>query len=164
MASTTPQSASQHARRPSSQTRKPSSRPTTPLRSLSRGSLRGSLSLPQGASSSALTPIDAFEPAFAELSDSMADLEANMMYLGLMHESLARFSESFASFLYGMNMNAFCVDFPEVSVDTRIFRAPCSSYMTRCRKSGHHQEQDCIFSYYPSNAIQLISPPLVHKH
>lgn len=44
----------------------------------------------------------------------MADLEANLMHLQLMHESLARFSESFASFLYGLNMNAFCVDFPEV--------------------------------------------------
>jgi DASH complex subunit DAM1 len=44
----------------------------------------------------------------------MADLEVNFMHLQLMHESLARFSESFASFLYGLNMNAFCVDFPEV--------------------------------------------------
>ena len=38
------------------------------------------------------------------------------MHFQLMHESLARFSESFASFLYGLNMNAFCVDFPEVRV------------------------------------------------
>lgn len=37
-----------------------------------------------------------------------------MMHFQLMHESLARFSEDFASFLYGLNMNAFCVDFPEV--------------------------------------------------
>ena len=44
----------------------------------------------------------------------MADLEANFMHLQIMHESLARFSENFASFLYGLNMNAFCVDFPEV--------------------------------------------------
>ena len=36
-----------------------------------------------------------------------------MMHFQLMHESLARFSEDFASFLYGLNMNAFCVDFPE---------------------------------------------------
>lgn len=45
----------------------------------------------------------------------MADLEANLMHLQLMHESLSRFGESFASFLYGLNMNAFVVDFPEVS-------------------------------------------------
>ena len=46
----------------------------------------------------------------------MADLEANFMHLQLMHESLSRFGESFASFLYGLNMRAFCVDFPEVSI------------------------------------------------
>ena len=49
----------------------------------------------------------------------MADLEQNFMQLQLMHESLARFSESFAAFLYGMNMNAFCVDFPEVCRTTK---------------------------------------------
>lgn len=38
------------------------------------------------------------------------------MHLQLLHESLSRFSESFASFLYGLNMNAFCVDFPEVQL------------------------------------------------
>ena len=51
----------------------------------------------------------------------MADLEANFMHLQLMHESVARFSESFASFLYGMNMNAFCVDFPEVRITLAIY-------------------------------------------
>jgi hypothetical protein len=44
----------------------------------------------------------------------MADLEANFMHLQLMQESLARFSDCFASFLYGLNVNAWCVDFPEV--------------------------------------------------
>lgn len=67
-----------------------------------------------GASGSSQFPLEALEPAFAELSDSMTDLEANFEHLQLMHESLSRFSESFASFLYGLNMNAFCVDFPEV--------------------------------------------------
>ncbi len=50
----------------------------------------------------------------------MADLEANFMHLQLMHESLARFSESFASFLYGLNMNAFCVDYPEASNERQL--------------------------------------------
>jgi DASH complex subunit DAM1 len=52
----------------------------------------------------------------------MADLEANFMHLQLMHESLARFSENFASFLYGLNMNAFCVDFPEVELAVTTMR------------------------------------------
>lgn len=90
------------------------SRPTTPLRASSRSSFRGS----QNNGTDDL-PLDTFEPAFAELSDSMADLEANFMHLQLMHESLARFSENFGAFLYGLNMNAFCVDFSEVSYRRR---------------------------------------------
>jgi DASH complex subunit DAM1 len=95
-----------------SNSRTRTSRPTTPLRPSSRSSFRESARA--SADGEASFPLNTFEPAFAELSDAMADLEANMMHFQLMHESLARFSESFASFLYGLNMNAFCVDFPEV--------------------------------------------------
>ena len=91
------------------------SRPSTPLRSSSRTSLRDSRTFTPETGSST-SPLESLEPAFAELADSMADLEANFMHLQLMHESLSRFNESFASFLYGMNMNAFCVDFPEVCI------------------------------------------------
>lgn len=106
-----------HSRkRSNSQSR--TSRPTTPLRPSSRSSFRESA---RGAHGEASFPLNAFEPAFAELSDAMVDLEANMMHFQLMHESLARFSESFASFLYGLNMNAFCVDFPEVGPLLPIF-------------------------------------------
>lgn len=120
MASTTPTPGASHRR---SASREPPSRPTTPLRPTSRSSFHGSASGGHGhynysttstaAAVSTATPLESLEPAFAELSDSMADLEANFMHLQLMHESLARFSESFAAFLYGLNMNAFCVDFPE---------------------------------------------------
>ncbi|KFA66725.1 hypothetical protein S40285_08506 [Stachybotrys chlorohalonatus IBT 40285] len=94
-----------------SHSRSRTSRPTTPLRPSSRSSFRDSAR--SAGDGDAPFPLNAFEPAFAELSDAMADLEANMMHFQLMQESLARFSESFASFLYGLNMNAFCVDFPE---------------------------------------------------
>jgi len=101
--------------RSTSRTRLPQhvSRPTTPLRPSSRSSLRNSQTLGSSTFNSS-TPLDALEPQFAELSDAMADLEANFMHLQLMHESLGRFGESFASFMYGLNMRAFCVDFPEV--------------------------------------------------
>jgi hypothetical protein len=91
----------------------PRSRPTTPLRPSSRSSLRDSVQRGRGAASSG-NALEGLQDGFAELSDAMADLEQNFVQLQLMHESLARFSESFAGFLYGMNMNAFCVDFPEV--------------------------------------------------
>jgi DASH complex subunit DAM1 len=60
------------------------------------------------------SPLDLLEPQFAELSDGMADLEANMLHLQIMTESLSRFEDSFASFLYGLGMNAFCVDWMEM--------------------------------------------------
>ncbi|OQE79857.1 hypothetical protein PENNAL_c0049G06171 [Penicillium nalgiovense] len=104
---------------PQSSTRpRPSSRPTTPLRPSSRSSLREAHGYGNSIGNSEYTQpaINALEPQFAELADSMADLEANFMHLQLMHESLTRFSESFASFLYGLNMNAFCVDFPEAPI------------------------------------------------
>ncbi|OAL54909.1 hypothetical protein IQ07DRAFT_531446, partial [Pyrenochaeta sp. DS3sAY3a] len=90
------------------------SRPTTPLRPASRSSLRDSVQRGRDASSSGGNALEGLQDGFAELSDAMADLEQNFVALQLMHESLARFSESFAGFLYGMNMNAFCVDFPEL--------------------------------------------------
>ena len=49
----------------------------------------------------------------------MADLEANFMHLQLLNESLGRFNENFGAFLYGLNMSAFCVDFPEVRFHPR---------------------------------------------
>ncbi|EXJ60147.1 DASH complex subunit DAM1 [Cladophialophora yegresii CBS 114405] len=99
--------------------RSPTSRPTTPLRASSRSSFRASTTFP---SDTIPTGLDHLEPQFAELSDSMADLEANLMHLQLMHESLSRFGESFASFLYGLNMNAFVVDFPEAPITESIKR------------------------------------------
>lgn len=118
--STTPQAGSS-TKRSTSGTRGPISRPTTPLRPSSRSSLRESGKKSVGSASA--VPLEVFEPEFAELSDSMADLEANFMHLQLMHESLARFSENFASFLYGLNMNAFCVDFPEAPIPDSFRRA-----------------------------------------
>ena len=58
--------------------------------------------------------MDRLESQFIDLGDAMTDLEANLMHLQLIHESLSRFGESFAAFLYGLNMRAFCIDFPEV--------------------------------------------------
>ena len=129
------------AKRSASRSRIPS-RPTTPLRSASRTSLRESQGPGDSGSGHSRFPLDVLEPAFAELADSMADLEANFMHLQLMHESLARFSEDFASFLYGLNMNAFCVDFPEVRYTGILYKrrgaVSCGkgmvSSLTVCRK------------------------------
>lgn len=99
-------------------TQPPPSRPTTPLRPSSRSSVRSACFGQHGATLDAegitQPAIVALQSQFSELADSISDLEANFMHLQLMHESLSRFNENFASFLYGLNMNAFSVDFPEV--------------------------------------------------
>ncbi|RDA86227.1 hypothetical protein CP532_5092 [Ophiocordyceps camponoti-leonardi (nom. inval.)] len=75
------------SKRPNSRTR-----PNTPLRASSRSSFHESIRGVDETDGS--LPLNVFEPAFAELSDAMADLEANMMHFQLMHESLARFSDA----------------------------------------------------------------------
>ncbi|OQE43358.1 hypothetical protein PENCOP_c003G08262 [Penicillium coprophilum] len=114
---------------------RPSSRPTTPLRPSSRSSIREAHGYGNSIGNAGYTQpaFNALEPQFAELADSMADLEANFMHLQLMHESLTRFSESFASFLYGLNMNAFCVDFPE---------APISDSFKKAKQDEEEKEAD----------------------
>jgi DASH complex subunit DAM1 len=51
----------------------------------------------------------------------MVTLEANFHDLREMHDSISRFNENFASFLYGLNLNAYCVDFPEAPVGPESF-------------------------------------------
>lgn len=69
-----------------------------------------------------------------------------MMHFQLMHESLSRFSESFASFLYGLNMNAFCVDFPEAPIPESFRRA----------KEREEQEQGTYTREWSQGAGTLI--------
>ena len=96
---------------PSSSQRKVS-RPTTPLRRIERGSL-SALSQSRSGAEDAF-PLDSLDVAFAELSDAFSDFSANMQQIVELGQDISRFNESFASFLYGLNVNAFCVDFPEV--------------------------------------------------
>ncbi|KAK0941603.1 DASH complex subunit dam1 [Friedmanniomyces endolithicus] len=133
MATTTTPATAPHNHNRTRSTAQPPSRPTTPLRPPSRTSLRASQTTPHlpthpststttSSSANPDTALARLEPAFAELSDSMADLEANFMHLQLLNESLGRFSENFAAFLYGMNMSAFCVDFPEAPIPQSFAR------------------------------------------
>ncbi|KAK6838258.1 hypothetical protein RU639_000602 [Aspergillus parasiticus] len=150
---------------------RPSSRPTTPLRPSSRSSLREAHGYGGSISNAGYNQpaINALEPQFAELADSMADLEANFMHLQLMHESLTRFSESFASFLYGLNMNAFCVDFPEAPIPESFKRAKQAEAQkeaeveqTRAANEGEttFMTTDTTFVENPSSTI---SPKPVRK-
>lgn len=99
---------------------KPRSRPTTPLRRIEKGSLSH---LSSSRSRQDPFPLDSLAPAFAEMADALADVQQNFEHIQFIHSNLVRFSESFASFLYGLNMNAFCVDFPEAPIHESFKRA-----------------------------------------
>jgi DASH complex subunit DAM1 len=101
------------------------SRPTTPgsqARSSRRHSRRSSGVPLLSQSPKVHYPIDgdvlpletsANSERFERLSDCLEELEGYMTKLQQMHESMSDgFNEAFSSFLYGLSMTMWCVDFP----------------------------------------------------
>lgn len=83
----------------------------TPLRRLSQGSLfRLSRS---GVYPDAPHGLGFLEPALGELLDEMEALQVNVAGLKNLSDALETFNESFASWLYVMNMNALTTDWPQ---------------------------------------------------
>ena len=90
----------------------PPNPPQTPLRRLSQGSLfRLSRS---GAYPDAPHGLGFLEPALAELIDEAETLQTNVEGLRGLDRSLSIFNESFASYLYVMNMHALTTDWAQV--------------------------------------------------
>ena len=128
------------------------SRPTphrTPLRRLSQGSLFAlsrSQSYPDAPHG-----LGFLEPALSELVDETEALQANVDGLGKLGESLRVFNESFASWLYVMNMNALTTDWPQVCTyyDSCFQSIKFASRLLQTRRLYYHgEEQVCqTFSY-----------------
>ena len=90
----------------------------TPLRRVSQGSLlRLSRS---GAYPNAPHGLGFLEPALSEFLDETEALQTNVEGLKNLSNSLATFNESFASWLYIMNMNALTTDWPQVREEFNI--------------------------------------------
>ncbi|KAI0768175.1 hypothetical protein BD413DRAFT_563906 [Trametes elegans] len=95
--------------------------PQTPLRRLSQGSLfRLSRST---AYPDAPHGLGFLEPALAELVDEAEALQTNVEGLRGLSESLETFNESFASWLYVMNMNALTTDWPQAPTQASFMLA-----------------------------------------
>ncbi|KAL6239111.1 hypothetical protein BDW75DRAFT_199645 [Aspergillus navahoensis] len=137
------------------------SRPTTPLRPGSRSSVREAHGYDRKINRVPYTQpaINALEPQFADLADRMADLEANFDKLQLMHESLTRFSESFASFLYGLNMNAFCVDFPEAPIAESFRRAKQAEAQKEAEDEELAKSNEGDMTFMTSDTTFIEHPP-----
>ncbi|THH17692.1 hypothetical protein EW146_g3155 [Bondarzewia mesenterica] len=93
----------------------------TPLRRVSQGSLFA-LSR-SGNNSDAPHGLGFLEPALSELADETDALYANVAGLRALGDSLQTFNESFASWLYVMNMNALTVDWPQAPTDASYMLA-----------------------------------------
>jgi DASH complex subunit DAM1 len=86
--------------------------PRTPLRRTSQGSLFAQSRL--GTSTEAPHDLSFLEFAMGELIDETDALVTNAEGMKALSDSLATFNESFASFLYVMNMNALTIDWLQV--------------------------------------------------
>lgn len=84
----------------------------TPLRRVSQGSLFA-LSR-SGAYPDAPHGLGFLGPAMSEFVDETEALQTNMEGMKNLSEALGTFNESFASWLYVMNMNALTTDWPQV--------------------------------------------------
>lgn len=85
----------------------------TPLRRVSQGSL---FALSRSAAyPDAPHGLGFLEPAMSEFVDETEALQGNIEGMKNLSDSLATFNESFASWLYTMNMNALTIDWPQVS-------------------------------------------------
>ncbi len=57
----------------------------------------------------------------AELADETEALQVNVENLHALSRSLESFNESFASYLYVMQMNALVVDWPQVCIFPNVY-------------------------------------------
>lgn len=87
----------------------------TPLRRISHGSLSNLARSQSQHPSNDPTRLNFLIPAFADMADEMAGIHANLEHLNRLSYVLETFNESFASYLYALRMNAFCVEWEQVS-------------------------------------------------
>ncbi|KAG9126752.1 hypothetical protein FRC07_002087 [Ceratobasidium sp. 392] len=92
----------------------------TPLRRVSHGSL-SALARSTGTDNGP-TGLDFLEPAFTEFADEAATMHRNMERMGDLYDTLETFNESFCSFIYALNMNAYTVEWPQAPRPDISFR------------------------------------------
>lgn len=154
----------------------PRSRPTTPVRRVSRGSIsshhRASLSGGTAAGNSVgagagqgTTPLSFLTQAMGDLAYETATLQSNLEAIDEIQGALHTFDESFSMFLYGLKMNAFCVEWPEAPGEENFDRAEmrkgergrsiCSTYS----KADQQMPSSCDSTnarLYPARPTRLV--------
>ncbi|KIS70138.1 uncharacterized protein UMAG_05210 [Mycosarcoma maydis] len=107
-----------------SRTRAPAvATPTTPLRRISRGSLNALSHSASKQLSGGATPLSFLQGAMSDLAEEVGVLQLNLENVEAVHESLHSFNENFAMYIYGLKMNAYCVEWPEAPLHDNFERA-----------------------------------------
>ncbi|KAJ7879728.1 hypothetical protein B0H14DRAFT_2708516 [Mycena olivaceomarginata] len=92
--------------------------PRTPLRRASQSSL-----FTASVSTNHPSDLGVLDAAVSELADEAEALRVHVEGMKELSESLATFNESFASWLYVMDMNALTIDWPEAPTDASFVLA-----------------------------------------
>ncbi|KDN48535.1 hypothetical protein K437DRAFT_255511 [Tilletiaria anomala UBC 951] len=100
-----------------------SKRPTTPIRRVSRGSISALASSHPSSGNPSATPLSHLETAMRDIADDVATLHLNLEQIQSIYEALGVFNENFSMYLYGLKMNAFCVEWPERPTEENFERA-----------------------------------------
>ncbi|CCH41162.1 DASH complex subunit [Wickerhamomyces ciferrii] len=99
----------------------PRSRASTPNRLHTRSSMIHASPGLHHPISTSTTPLDSSLNSFIELNDSLNDFDKNFHKIHDIHQDLTSFNESFSSFLYGLQVNAYIVEFNEIPEDLKKF-------------------------------------------
>lgn len=91
--------------------------------SISGGHAQGTSSTLGSGSDSQPTPLSFLNQAIEDLAYETATLQSNLEAVDEIQGALHTFDESFALFLYGLKMNAFCVEWPEAPGEENFERA-----------------------------------------
>ncbi|CAG8450898.1 13535_t:CDS:2 [Ambispora gerdemannii] len=68
------------------------------------------------------SPTDCLKEPISQLASSFETLQKNFEELQVVHDSFAEFNESFSAFLYGLKMNANCIEFSEAPIKEAFSR------------------------------------------
>ncbi|KAE8210383.1 hypothetical protein CF327_g5741 [Tilletia walkeri] len=106
---------------------------------LSSSGLGGSVG---GGGSNVESPLAFMTAAMADLSHETSILQSNLEAVNSIHEALGVFDENFSMYLYGLKMNAFCVEWPEAPTEENFERADKTQDFLRAQR----EQQSSILS------------------
>ncbi|KAL9932348.1 hypothetical protein V8E36_008827 [Tilletia maclaganii] len=80
------------------------------------------------------SPLAFLTSAMSDLSHETSILQGNLEALNSIYDALGIFDENFSMYLYGLKMNAFCVEWPEAPTEENFERADHTQDILRAQR------------------------------